>query len=100
MKRTTVIPCCGKAEPEYKWKAPNAKTIGEWERVFSRREYQRPVKRRLFAELLAEAHIRCIHLPERVDREMIMLEAFRRLGIAERSDSSSKPSMVLMRESQ
>ena len=39
-----------------------------------------------FAELLAGSHIRCIHLPHRVDREMIMLEAFRRLGIADRQD--------------
>ena len=39
-----------------------------------------------FAELLEKAHVRCIHLPERIDREMIMLEAFRRLGIEDRTD--------------
>ena len=65
----------------YPWTAPKKWERGAWEyHVRQKPKYSR------FVELLVNTHVRCIHLPHRIDREMIMFEAFRRLGIADRQD--------------
>ena len=69
---------------KYHWAAPQQWNGGAWSHYVQRKNESAIPNR--FAQLLANAHIRCIHLPKRIDREMIMLEAFRRLGISERKN--------------
>ena len=87
----TYKPCCGGNDNSpYNWNAPKAWNGGAWTQYVQPKENKPQTaggfKKGAFAELLANAHIRCIHMPERIDREMIMQEAFRRLGIAGRKD--------------
>jgi len=88
--RKAYHPCCGGGnDSKYHWNAPKPWTSA-WKQYVTQKT--KPPKREMddqkqtFTELLAKAHIRCIHMPDRTDREMIMQEAFRRLGIADRQN--------------
>ena len=76
-------PCCGH-DGNYNWTAPQKWVGGSWQHYVQKQHIMNMQGR--FAQFLSTAHIRCIHLPQRTDREMIMLEAFRRLRIHDRKD--------------